>query len=409
MMALASFAVVLVLAALAPILTAEILAAVLLRGAPDRGEERARRLVPFRTAAFLVGFAQIQVAWMAGARVMAESAAPVVFGAIAAAIAFLAGGVGRRVEEPPGVHPADRPRAVRDDRSTVWGAMLLRARLLPWFAGTSAAAAASAALPVVGEDGTIHGWMVLLSLALSVIGVAYGGLAASVLFRALVPAGAAVRAIAEDVAAREKTSLRLVLRLPTQGARFANAAAIPWARTMVVTDRIVELLTEDELRAVLAHEAGHLSEPPRVVAARLGSGALLLFSLTTATRVAEALGVPVALAAATGIMAAIVLLLGVRRLARGMEERADARAKETVGPAPLAEALRKLHADGQMPMVTGARRVHPDLYDRLTALGVDPGPRPAPPPRRRGLVVGGALAGMIVLGGVQILGIFAGR
>ena len=44
---------------------------------------------------------------------------------------------------------------------------------------------------------------------------------------------------------------------------------IPWARTMVVTDRIVSILTPDELRAVLAHEAGHLSEGWSVIAARL--------------------------------------------------------------------------------------------------------------------------------------------
>src|SRR6185436_748232 len=110
-----------------------------------------------------------------------------------------------------------------------------------------------------------------------VAGVAYGGLAASVLLRALLPATADVQAIAREIAAREKTSLRLVLRLPTDGARFANAAAIPWARTMVVTDAAASLLTPDELRAVLAHEAGHLSESPFAALARLGVATLALF------------------------------------------------------------------------------------------------------------------------------------
>jgi Zn-dependent protease with chaperone function len=387
----------LALAALLPLGTARLLAAVFLQGAPPAGEERARRLLPFRLAALFVGFAQIQLAWMAGAR-----ASGTVGGALAAAVAFLAGGVGRRIEDPPG------------DRSTVLGALVLRARLLPWFAGTAAAALLSAALPVVAEgEGAaaraVHWGWVAPALLVSAFGAAYGGLLASVLLRALRPAGAAASAIAREVAAREGTSLRFVLRLPTRGARFANAAAIPWARAMVVSDRLVELLTPDELRAVLAHEAGHLSEPPRVVAARLGSAAFLLFALTTGPRIAEALGVHPLVAGGAAVALGLGVLGALRRVARGMEERADAHASVIVGAAPLAEALRKLHADGQMPLVTGSRRVHPDLYDRLTALGVDPGPRPAPPPRNHGLVVGLALGGAILLAGLQLVAFVAGE
>ncbi len=385
----------LALAVLLPLGTARLLAALLLRGAPPAGEERARRLVSFRLAAFFVGFAQIQVAWMAGARAAGQPGglASLLAGSLAAAVAFLAGGVGRIVEDPP------------EDRSTVPGVILLRARIIPWFAGTAAAAALCSALPVVAEGGAVRWGWVLVALGLSAAGAAYGGIVASVMVGALRPAGAAVRSIAEDAANREHVALRAVLRLPTRGARFANAAAVPWARAMVVTDRLAELLTPDELRAVLAHEAGHLSEPPRVVAARLGSATLLLFALTTGTRIAEAAGVHPIVAGAVAVAGALGILAGVRRLARGMEERADAHACATVGAEPLASALRKLHTDGQMPMVTGARRVHPDLYDRLVALGVDPGPRPAPPDRRRGLVVGLGLATAVVFFGLQLIGL----
>jgi heat shock protein HtpX len=391
-----------VLAALLPLGTARLLAAVFLQGAPPSGEARARRLLPFRLAAFFVGFAQIQLAWMAGARASGKvGGAAALGGALAAAVAFLSGGVGRRVEDPPG------------ESSTVMGAVVLRARLLPWFAGTAAAALLSASLPVVGEGegaagGAVHWIWVAPALLVSALGAAYGGLLTSVLLRALRPAGAALRAIAQEVAAREGTSLRFVLRLPTRGARFANAAAIPWARAMVISDRLVELLTPDELRAVLAHEAGHLSEPPRVVAARLGSATFLLFALTTGPRIAEALGVHPLVAGGVAVVLAVGVLVVLRRVARGMEERADARASVTVGAAPLAEALRKLHADGQMPMVTGSRRVHPDLYDRLTALGQDPGPRPAPPPQNHGLVVGLTLGGAILLAGLELVALAAG-
>ncbi|MDQ3033729.1 MAG: M48 family metalloprotease, partial [Myxococcota bacterium] len=172
----------------------------------------------------------------------------------------------------------------------------------------------------------------------------------------------------------------------------------PWARTMVVTDRIAALLTPAELRAVLAHEAGHLSEGPWVIGARLGTAILLLFVLTTGLRVGGALhpdGATIALIG--GVLIAIPALIAVRRLARRMEERADARARSTAGSASLADALSKIHVDARMPMVTGAKRVHPDLYDRLVACGRDPGPRPKPPKRRAGMIAGLVLGGVLVL------------
>jgi hypothetical protein len=95
---------------------------------------------------------------------------------------------------------------------------------------------------------------------------------------------------------------------------------------------------------------------------------------------------------------AVPALLFVRRLARAMEERADARARSTVGSAPLADALTKIHDDARMPLVTGARRVHPDLYDRLVACGRDPGPRPSPPRRRAGVVAGVLVSAALVAG-----------
>jgi Zn-dependent protease with chaperone function len=369
-----------------PFVTARLLAAIFLRGAPGGGEERARRLAPFRTAAMLAGFAQIQVAWIAGASALDTQLGAVALGMTAAAIAFVMGGVARRVEEPPHA------------RSSALGAALLRLRILPWFLGPGLAAGAASALPVL--DGASIRWpFAALSLLLCAFGVAYGGLLALLATRAIRPATPEVRALARDVAAREQTSLALVLRLPTPGVRFANAAAIPWARAMIVTDSITELLSADELRAVLAHEAGHLSEPPIVLLARLGGASLLVFTLTTGTRLAEARGLDPTFAGIGGLALAAVFFLLVRKLARRMEERADARALATVGGAPLAAALTKLHAYAQMPMVTGARRVHPDLFDRLAALGVETGPRPQPPPRRSGVLVGLVLAAILIGGG----------
>ena len=98
------------------------------------------------------------------------------------------------------------------------------------------------------------------------------------------------------------------------------------------------------------------------------------------------------------IVLGIVALLRVRKLARRMEERADARACATVGSAALARALRQIHEDADAPMVTGARRVHPDLWDRLRACGEDPGPRPPPPSKRSGRLA--ALLVVVTMAGV---------
>lgn len=387
----------LLVSALVPIASARALFALLVpRLAPDDPREEARLLAPFRSAAFVVGLVQLQLAWMLGASALGpalvsspSAIACELFGALCAITAFGAGGVGRLVEE--------RDRSWRATRA----AIALRLRLVPWFGGPVIAAGLAARLPSIAwEDGevVVRWGVVALALLVVAIGTAYGGLMLAVASRALLPASAEVRAIAQAAARAEGVSLFAVLRLPTGAARLANAAAIPWARTMVVSDRIVELLAPSELRAVLAHEAGHLSEGWAVVGTRLGVAVTLLFLLTTGVRVGAALhpdGAVIALVLGIGL--AVPSLLGVRRLARRMEERADARARSTAGGAALADALSKIHADARMPMVTGARRVHPDLYDRLVACGRDPGPRPSPPRRRAGTIVGLAVGGAMVL------------
>ena len=372
--------IALLIAALIPQLTARALALMLLRKLPTDGEERRRRLFTFRQAAFVVGLVQIQLAWMVGVtRAIAPSVARQQGGMLAlaagtscAVLAFVSGGLARRVVE-------QRP----EQRTSVIGVVALRLRMVPMLAGPMVGALLAAQLPVTTGDSVSLPWT-LLALLVTALGVAYGGLALSLLTGAIRRAPAALRVLADDVAAREGVRLALVLRLPTGDTHFANAAAFPWARTMVVTDRLAQRLPPDELRAVLAHEAGHLSEGGAVVFARLGSATLLVFALTVGVRIAWTAGTPGIVALVVTIVLALLGLLRVRKLARRMEERADARACATAGSAELARALRAIHEDADAPMVTGARRVHPDLWDRLRACGEDPGPRPPPPSRRRG-------------------------
>ncbi len=375
---------VLAMAALAPIASARSLYALLVgRGASD-GDAGLARLAQFRRAAFIVGLGQV---W--GAAVLAQaSIGPALASTpwsallppLAAMVAFCAGGVGRLVESD-----------ARMTRGAIAAAVTLRLRMLAFLAGPLVVIELAHRLPRVGADGALRYEMLGLAMALIALGIAYGGLLSSVLLGALRRATDPVVAMAREVAAREGVRLVAVLRLPTSaGSRFANAAAFPWARTMVVTDRIVELLEPDELRAVLAHEAGHLSEPAWVGAARIAIATLLVWTLGIALPIAVAASPEHGLALSAGALAgALTMLVAWLRVARRLEHRADDRAIETVGGPPLASALSKLAALARAPSAsTGIFRTHPDLHDRLARCGVEVGPRPPRVSTRLGALVG---------------------
>jgi len=391
--------VAVLLAVALPFLTARGLAWAYLAHLPASGQDRAVRLVPFRRAAFVVGLSQLQLAWFLGSRALGPSLvdsrtspASLGFGALVVIIAFMAGGIARRVADPPG------------ERSTVLGVIALRARMVAFLSGPIGAGIAAAHLPLVvaatGAPVVQWGW-VAIAFGLCALGAAFGGLFVTLVTTALVPATDDVKRAAREAAAAEGVSLWGILRLPTRGARFANAAALPWARTVIVSDGAKALLEPAELRSVLAHEAAHLSEGWAPMGARLGLTAGVVFAVMC---LPELLATLPAVSAVTVSIAAVLVLLAavvsVLRMARRMERRADARAAEHFGSAPLAAALRRLHEYAQVPM-TMRPGTHPDLHARLVALGEEPaGPRPAPAPRRRGWLLGGAI-------GVGMLGVAA--
>lgn len=395
----------LVLAACLPFLTARALAALTLPARlPADPAAAARAVAPFRAGATIVGLVQIQVAWTLGATALGpglvarpDGLASGLFGALAAAITFALGAPARAIESAGTRAPLEARPAARPSVLAVVG---LRLRVLPWVGGPVLAATAASTMPVV-RDGEVRPAWVLAAVMATFLGVAYAGPALSVVTLALRPASAEVAALARRAAANEGIGRIGVLRLPTHGVRLANAAALPWARTMIVTDHIVSLLGERELEAVLAHEAAHLSEAPWVSMARLGVVSILLFASTTGSVIADAVspGSSAVLLAAV-LVAALPLVMLLLRLARRMEERADAHARERVSSDALADALVALATDARAPLVTGRKhaRLHPDLYDRICACGRDPGPRPEPPARRPGLVAGLVIgAGLVAL------------
>lgn len=193
--------------------------------------------------------------------------------------------------------------------------------------------------------------------------------------------GAIVDACAEKVGVR--ATRVWIVRWP-----MVNALAFPRTGELAFTEEAVAALDDEHLAGVTAHELGHLGEPRSVVLAR-SLGLLALFPIAL-VRPLAAIGVrvdptfgplivPLAL-----VLGALVISRIVARVARKMEERADAIAhahEEDEGA--YARALERIYELNLVPAVTGAKRpVHPHLYDRLLSAGLAPGyPRPAPPPR----------------------------
>lgn len=175
----------------------------------------------------------------------------------------------------------------------------------------------------------------------------------------------------------------------------ANAIAFPFARFVAFTPSIIELLSDDELTAVAAHEIAHLSESRAQKLIRL-SGVLVifpLFALPVLIRRFEVLGfiLPFTMAVAGGRF--------LRAFAQKLERRADAAAhSEAEQGAALATALEKLYEFNLVPAIMpGKRQIHPHLYDRMLAAGLQPTyPRPAPP-RRWLALLGGIVSATISL------------
>lgn len=199
-------------------------------------------------------------------------------------------------------------------------------------------------------------------------------------FRLLRPAGAALRALVAEVATELGVRVRATweLRVP-----YANAVAFITTRELAFTSKLLAIASDGELRAVCAHELGHLGESRWTVFGRV-CGSLQFLPLIFLAPMFSRFG-PSGLAMAFVAVAIIVVLRA--RLRRAMEKRADrvASAADT-GNAVYAHALEKIYRANHLPAVLGKRtlRPHPDLYDRMLAAGVTPDyPRPAPPPRIR--------------------------
>ncbi|OYW29235.1 MAG: hypothetical protein B7Z47_05030 [Chthoniobacter sp. 12-60-6] len=160
---------------------------------------------------------------------------------------------------------------------------------------------------------------------------------------------------------------------------MANAFALMYIRSIVVTAPTMNVLNDEELRTLVQHEMAHLCESVPVRCARmLGGLSWLGFAFTRP--VVHHLG-------GGGVFWIILGVMLLRRftqnIAKKMESRADSMSVKDEAEGPIyARALEKLYEANLLPAVMTKRLVHPHLYDRMTAAGLTPAyPRPAPPPQ----------------------------
>jgi Zn-dependent protease with chaperone function len=232
----------------------------------------------------------------------------------------------------------------------------------------------------IGETGLSFAVTFAAGVVAVVLAFCGGGLLAARVLGLARPPTARLVAAVDEAARRAGTRSRPVYELVWHR---ANALAFPHLGRLAFTGRAVAILDDDELRAVAAHELAHLDEPRVVRALRVAVGLVTAFAILTLPLVGDLLGPAGPLVVIAGTLLVVMLF---RRLARRMEERADAAAHSTEhGDSQVyARALERIYEANLVPAVLRRRTVHPHLYDRMVSAGVQPPyPRPAPPPLRR--------------------------
>lgn len=187
------------------------------------------------------------------------------------------------------------------------------------------------------------------------------------------PATERLRKIAIYTAAKMNVPFREVLLMRSP---LAQAFALPSRRQLLFTERLLELLPDDQVAAICAHELAHLTESK---IARYSRSIQMLAFLPWIffNPLMHAFG----FFAFYGLLFTTLAVPRIyRRISRKLESRADQMAKANEGDAgTYARALTRLYEDSLIAAVSPKNRTtHPHLYDRILDAGVTPDfPRPA--------------------------------
>ncbi len=193
------------------------------------------------------------------------------------------------------------------------------------------------------------------------------------------PAPPEVRALVEQLA----KDMQVPGPVRAYELEWAQVNALAWIlyRAIGFSRPLLQLMAPQEIRAVAAHELGHLKEPGEVRAIRVAHafsylGPVLVFRYTGPYG-------PLA-----GYCLLLAIMMAYRRFTRRLERRADHEVTGAIDdPTTYKGALIKLHEANLAPAVMPGSQTHPHLYDRLLAGGIQPDfPRPAAPSRSKPLL-----------------------
>ena len=180
------------------------------------------------------------------------------------------------------------------------------------------------------------------------------------------PAPDRLTRIATETSIKMKIPFRDVLVMRVS---LAQALAVLDTRTLLFTERLLEISPDDELAAICAHELAHLTESK--VARYSRSVQLLTFLPWLFFNPLIHLWGMIGLFALCGLSMAAPRIH--RIISRKLESRADQMAKGSEGDTgTYASALTRLYEDNLLPAVLSKRTTHPDLYDRILDAGVTP-------------------------------------
>lgn len=262
------------------------------------------------------------------------------------------------------VFPRIHPRALLRLAAIGWVT-----RFLMWFLFIGAAA-------IMPDEFNLTSMLIGAGvIALLILWATKGMFWTSLKIGSLCPAPERLQEIVRATAARMNVSCDRVFLIRSP---LAQAYAFPGHRCLLFTERLLEILSDDEIAAVTAHELGHLAEPRSQWLRRY----IVWFTFLPWIFIKPAVFSPGGL----GILAisgtSVAASFAFRRIAHARELQADNAAHTNeLNTGVYASALVKLYADNLMPAVNPKKRMtHPSLYDRLVAAGATPEfPRPAAP------------------------------
>jgi len=179
--------------------------------------------------------------------------------------------------------------------------------------------------------------------------------------------------------------LRFTRVVPSRSRKVANALQVGWlpgSQWVLVTDYLLDSLTEADVDAVFAHELGHARGHHIWKRSALAGAMLFCLSCTIITGLSQAPNLVLALG---GLAAAALLGRVQRQIAVRQEIAADDVAGAIVGPGQLAAAFDRLSTVNALKRDTSARwdRAvgHPGMAIRIARLQAqDLAARPAAVP-----------------------------